>query len=124
MSMSVGEKVIIALLLDIHKNLGVKGDVDAKAIHSALYSGNLWSLEWDLSYFLGQDEPSEDVVKETTKILDMWRIIEGSLANLSGPELKRVKEDSYPFFDDEGTGLRRIMEPNARALPPFWRGLD
>lgn len=45
MKLSNSERLILVMLSDLYKKLGVKGAVDPDFVQSAIYSGNPWGLE-------------------------------------------------------------------------------
>ena len=82
-SLSPGEKLILLMLCDLQDHLKVKSDTDTALVREAIYSGNLWGLEWGMpGIFHGHETPSA-VVLETTDILAMWERLEQSYENLS-----------------------------------------
>lgn len=90
MQLSDGEKIIISMLADIHKHLGINGGVDAKRLEASLFSDNLWSLKWDYSGLFGGSEPSEETIKQTADILQMWEILETSYSSLGAADKAAV----------------------------------
>lgn len=105
MRLSDGEKIIIALLADIHKGLKIKGEIDVKGLMAAIYGGHLWSLKWDWTGLLHDYEADPEVVSQTTDILDMWSFIEQCFANLSDDDKAKVRaanhgdDPKFPGFD-------------------------
>jgi uncharacterized protein YfbU (UPF0304 family) len=95
MKLSDGEKIIIALLADIHKSLKIEGDSDIKRVMSAIYGGHLWGLKWDMTGLLHDYEADPDVVSQTCSILDMWDFIEFSFADLADGDKERVREANF-----------------------------
>ena len=85
MTLSDGEKLIIALLCDIHKGLKLKGDVDVDAIRSTI---------------LGV--PAADCAREVDAILEMWSSIERGYKHLSAVEKEQVEAEAGPL----GRGVR------------------
>lgn len=95
MKLTDGEKIIIALLADIHKGLKIKGEMDTDKLMQAIYGGHLWALKWDMTGLLHDYEADPEVVKQTTDILDMWDFIEFSFADLSEADKQRVREANF-----------------------------
>lgn len=91
MKLTDGEKVIIALLADIHKGLKIQGEIDVDRLMASVYGGHLWSLKWDMSGLLHEHEDSPDAVRQTVDILDMWDMVELSFADLGDDEKARVR---------------------------------
>jgi hypothetical protein len=44
MKFSDGEKLIIVMLAEIYKAMGIKGNIDPDLVQSAISAGNLWGL--------------------------------------------------------------------------------
>jgi hypothetical protein len=68
---------------DLHDHFKVKSDTDTKLVREAIYSGNLWGLEWGMSGVFHGHETSTAVVDETADVLAMWERLEQSYQNLS-----------------------------------------
>lgn len=86
MQLTDGERLIIAMLCDVMKGLGAKGEFDPEFVAQAIYSGNTWALTNKYSSVFGGTK-SDKTVREVYDILDMWAIIEAA----GGP--------SFPGFD-------------------------
>ena len=97
MQLTSGEKIIIAMLADLHKALKIEGEIDTDQLMAAIYNGHLWSLEWDYSGLLHANEASPVHVKETTDILDMWDFIEVAFEQLNDEGKARVKAENNNF---------------------------
>lgn len=92
MKLTDGEKLIIALLADLKSGAD---EIDSERVMSAIARGNLWSLRWDHgSLFDADEEPSQDVIDETFKILSMWERIEDSFDTLTEADKVRVREEN------------------------------
>jgi uncharacterized protein YfbU (UPF0304 family) len=82
-TLSPGEKLILLMLSDLHDHLKIKSETDTKLLREAIFSGNLWGLEWAMSgVFHGHETPTV-VVDETANILTMWDRLEQSYESLS-----------------------------------------
>jgi len=82
-TLSPGEKLILLMLSDLIDQLKVKTDTDTKLIREAIYSGNLWGLEWEMSGVFHGPETSKAIVEETVNFLSMWEKLEQSYKSLS-----------------------------------------
>ena len=97
MRLSNAEKIILLLLADIYEHLDIEG-VNPELIREAIYSNNLWALEWYFQMVPFDDEPvSHEVVHEVVDILEMWNAIEVSYEQLSQEERERVAAEAEPF---------------------------
>ncbi|SEL86862.1 hypothetical protein SAMN05443999_1098 [Roseovarius azorensis] len=95
MKLTDGEKIIIAMLADVHKALKIEGETDVKHLMESIYSGNLWSLDWDWQGLLGAKETPDHVVKETADILDMWSLLETAYERLEEADKDKVKAANH-----------------------------
>jgi uncharacterized protein YfbU (UPF0304 family) len=82
-NLSLGEKLILLMLADLHDHLKIKSDTNTELVREAIHSGNLWGLETGMSgVFHGHETPNA-VVDETVNILTMWERLEVSYQSLS-----------------------------------------
>ena len=102
MKLTDSERLILAMLAEIHKALKIKDGFDPDFILQAITSGQSWSLDWQYGgSVIGVDEVPDQVVTETCDILDAWFIIESSYAQLDDTEKQRVDAadfNSAPHF--------------------------
>lgn len=97
MKLSDGEKLILAVLADIHKHLKIQGEIDSKFLIDTLFSGNLWGLSWRYDSLLSSEFKNPPAVEETCDILTMYRNITHSFESLSPAEQQEVKKKTNPF---------------------------
>ena len=95
MKLTDGEKIIIAMLADIHKAMGIRGETDLNLLMESIYGGHLWALKWDMPGLLHDHEDDENFVSETCDILDMWCFIERSFDQLDADEKVQVRDANY-----------------------------
>lgn len=94
--MTKGEKLILAMLADVHKALKVDGEIDPEFVMSAIYGGHYWAMDWELSGLLHDHVDREAHLKEVVDALDMWSFIEEAAEDLSPDEIKALP--SQPVF--------------------------
>ncbi|PHM68399.1 YfbU family protein [Xenorhabdus kozodoii] len=101
------EKLILLMLCDLYEKNNIEGDIDHNFIRDAIYEHQTWAIPWKHSGipFEHQDTPSD--VKTVFDILDMWRVIEYSYAELNEDEKNKLAVDAEPF-----------------GRNPFFRGFD
>lgn len=112
MKLSDGEKLILVMLCDLHRKLGVKGDINPKFVLSAIDSGNLWGLEDHYQGILQAEEKERDTVREVGDILDMWWQMEVVYKKFTEAEKSKIAADVGPLgkevtfrgFDGNGEG--------------------
>jgi uncharacterized protein len=97
MELSNGEKLILAMLSDIHEHLQIQGDIDPKVVKAAIWGDKAWGLTWEYSWlFRGRNE-TPDNVKEVVNIMEMWSIIESYYDRLSPEDKELVKKEAHPY---------------------------
>lgn len=97
MQLSNGEKLILAMLSDIHEHLKVEGDIDPKVVKAAIWGNKTWGLAWEFSWLFPEGNQTPESVKEVVDILEMWSIIESYYDRLSPEEQEVVKKSAYPY---------------------------
>lgn len=91
MSLSDGEKLIVHLLLDVHRRLELN-TVDHELIQNAVIYGDMWALKAKYPGIFG-DSPERNPkdIQFVHDALSMWRIIEESYAHLSEDDQAKVR---------------------------------
>ncbi len=97
MTLSDGEKLIIVMLADLGKKVGVKGEVDPDFVTDAIFHGNLWALKWEYSGLFEAEETPDSTVKEVVDILDMWSFVEAGFRGLTPAEKQKLDRD-VPYY--------------------------
>ena len=104
---SDGEKLLLWMMGDLYKKLGVRGEINADFVTSALSDGHLWALKWELQGVFDADSDRDETVTEVVEILDMWSSIESGIASLKKSDIaaaskvlgRDVGEYRFPGFD-------------------------
>lgn len=97
MQINDAEKLILAMLCDIHTHLKIEGEIDPKLVQSALYNDHTWGLMWAYpSLYEGRSEKPA-AVKEVVEILDMWSQIETYYGRLSAEDKATIKTEALPY---------------------------
>ena len=94
MQLSDGEKLILLMLSQIHEHLKIKSDTDTALVKEAIYSGNLWGLEWGMPGVFHGSETPEGVVREMVHILAMWERLEQSFKGLNAADKEWLTKNS------------------------------
>ena len=128
MKLSDGEKLIVAMLADIHKHLQINGEVDADRVKKSLLSNHMWSLKWDYPGIFDGEEPDQEVIEETGDFLSMWEWIETSYNTLLPHEQADVQAQNHgtaPTFrgfdgnNERHYGVARHMIDVLHSWPGF-----
>jgi len=94
MKLSDGEKLILVMLSELCQKLKTGNEDDAKLVQEAIYSGNLWGLEWAFPGIFHDSEPTEEMLHTTVDILDMWSFLERGHEALSPADKGRVGKEA------------------------------
>lgn len=100
MQLSDGEKLIILMLTELYEKLGIEGEVEPDFIKSALFGDHLWGIRWKYIGIPFNDAEDPPVVREVVEILDMWRFIELSYAELDPEQKGQLAREAKPFGED------------------------
>jgi uncharacterized protein YfbU (UPF0304 family) len=124
------ERLILVMLCEIYKKLGIDGDIDPEFVLNTLYSGQHWGFEWKYDNLLRAEGADEKTVDETSDFLDMWYILETSFENLPKEDKERVQNGNiltrdgvkFPGFDlnnDPHFGVARYLIEDMKRFDHF-----
>ena len=71
-ALSPGDRLITALLCDIHKHLNVNGEINAQFVKEAISDGHFWALEREYHALIQATPVDNAIATEAIAILDMW----------------------------------------------------
>jgi len=98
MKISDGEKIILLMLSEIYKKIGIKdGEIDPEFIKSVIFNDQIWGLSWKYTGIPFEDTKTPEIVNEVVNILDMWSFIEDSYEELSAKDKNKLSKDVEPF---------------------------
>ncbi len=97
MKISDSEKLILMMLSDIYDKLKIDGGIDPDFIRNAIYTENTWALRHKYSGIPFEDNETPPIVREVFDILDMWRMIEFSYAELNNEDKEFVEKEAILF---------------------------
>ena len=89
---SDGEKLIIAMLADLHKEER-RREIDPSEVMEAIYGGHLWALKWEMQGLFHNHVDSPGVVSLVNDVLDMWTFIEEAVEKFSSTERKKLVDE-------------------------------
>lgn len=104
------QKLIVALLTEIHEALDIKNGLDPVFIQDKVSSGRVWALHWKYpNLFQGGGEPPVNV-QFVASVLDLWERLEHSHASLNQEGVATLTALSpvygervqFPGFDGNG----------------------
>lgn len=130
------QKLIVALLTDIHAALNIQNSVDPVFVQDAVMSGRTWALRWQYpGIFQGAADTPADV-KFVADVLQLWQRIEESYAQLGDDDRAEVETKANPFgthvvfpgFDGNGSdgdayGTAHVLIEQLGRWPGF-KGRD
>lgn len=92
MQISKAEKLIIAMLADIHHNAVPKGtgNIDPEFVTKVI-DHHSWALKWKYSFLLSDEEDCDpEVALQVARHLNMWSTVEASFDKLSEADRNEV----------------------------------
>lgn len=120
MKLTKPEKLMLAMLSEIHEKLEINSDIDAKFVKRAIYTDNTWALDWQYSGLLGDDaDPNPQVVKDVVNYLDMWSFIEASQKKFTPTEAASVKAAAEPHGSVKYQGFDGNNEATHMSVASF-----
>lgn len=91
------QKLIITMLAEIHDQLKITDGVNPQFVQEMITGGNSWALRWQYpGIFQGPSETPRQV-KRVRDVLDMWEVLERTVAALSPEEQARLDELCRPI---------------------------
>jgi uncharacterized protein len=100
MNLSEGEKLILVMLCDIYKALGLKGAVDPDTLKPLILAPEVNNAH--ATNGAARDQDRTAVATEVSEILDMWSAIERGYKHLTVDEKHNVEVEAGPL----GRGVR------------------
>ncbi len=102
MNLSEGERLILAMLCDIHKALNLKGTIDPDKLKPLILEAQGNDAVRAANGTPGNHRDRTAVATEVSEILDMWSAIERGYKHLSVDEKRNVEAEAGPL----GRGVR------------------
>jgi len=103
MNLSEGERLILAMLCDIHKALNLKGAIDPDTLKPLILEAGSNGAARGVNGAAGNHHRDRTAVAtEVSEILDMWSAIERGYKRLSVDEKRNVEAEAGPL----GRGVR------------------
>jgi uncharacterized protein len=102
MNLSEGERLILAMLCDIHKALNLKGAIDPDTLKPLILGPETNGTARAGNSTPGHHPNRTEVASEVSEILNMWSAIERGYKHLSAEEKRNVEAEAGPL----GRGVR------------------
>jgi uncharacterized protein YfbU (UPF0304 family) len=102
MNLSEGERLILAMLCDIHKALNLKGTIDPDILKTLILDTGSNGTMRGANGASGNHGDRTTITTEVSEILDMWSAIERGYKHLSVEEKREVEIGAGPL----GRGVR------------------
>ena len=102
MNLSEGERLILAMLYDIHKALNITGTIDPETLKPLIAGPGSNGTAHTGNGTAGHHRNRTEVASEVSEILDMWSVIERGYKHLSAEEKRNVEAEAGPL----GRGVR------------------
>ena len=100
MKLTPAEKLIIQMLADTMTALKVPSDLKPEFITKAISTGNTWAISARYHGFDSDSEPTPDVISHVHDVLQLWSVIERSVAELSPEDRAKLETEAEPFGKD------------------------
>ncbi|WP_116827344.1 YfbU family protein [Pseudomonas syringae] len=110
MDFSNEQKLIIALLTDIHSKLEIKDGLDPAFVNDKVQSGHTWALRWQYPGVFSEGYETPSKVRFVVRVLDLWERIEFSVKDLSSDQRTQLAAiaplhgDNPKFSGFDGNG--------------------
>jgi uncharacterized protein YfbU (UPF0304 family) len=114
LQLSEGERLILLMLCEIKEHLKLKDGTDTELVKEAIYSGNIWGLDWGMPGVFHGSETPESVVTEMVHILAMWQRLEESFNSLTTEEKEWLAKESdlgkdVKFYGFDGNSQIEVL---------------
>lgn len=109
---SLGERLILGMLADVHKATKGPKESDPNFVMSAIYGGHYWAFDWELPGLIHDHVDSRSDVKFVVDTLDMWAFIEEAAESFSDEEKEALpRQPTFLGFDGNNeTSLMGIAQ--------------
>ncbi len=94
------QKLIIAMLCDMHEKLNIENGIDPVFVRDAVDRGHFWALRRVYTGVLHDHVVDEATVDEVSRILEMWSYIESAYAALSPQKQAELEKAADVFGKD------------------------
>lgn len=95
---SDGEKMLMLMMGDIYKHLGIKdAETNPQFLAEVIYGGHYWAPKWDMQGVFHDhvDDPAD--LSHVVDVLDMWSFIEEAYERFSPAERAQIAADVGPL---------------------------
>lgn len=97
MEFSNEQKLIVALLTEIHSELNIQDGLDPEFIQRAVNGNQSWALGWKYPGIFEETDEDPRAVKFVADVLDMWSLLESSFNSLDDDARRVVADAAGPF---------------------------
>lgn len=109
---SGSEKLLLMMICEIYKQVGIVGEFNPAFIEEAVYRGHCWALKWKYGTIFHDHERDPKIADEVFDILKMWSAVERCYGGLSVNDRARIQDDlrilgddiKFPGFDGNSEG--------------------
>lgn len=97
MEFSNEQKLIIALLTEIHSKLDIRDGLDAEFVQKSVRDNQGWALGWRYPGLFEETDEDPHQVQFVADVLDMWSVLETSYAALDKADRNLLAKSADPF---------------------------
>lgn len=119
MQLSNAERLMLAMLCEIHEASGVRNGINSALVRKALESGNDWAIPADVQLPWRDESGNPPHVTHVLDILDMWSTIEDSYAALRPDETTRYASETGHTYDPQFPGFHEHSEFDEHSAARF-----
>ena len=105
MQLSDAERLMLALLCEIHEASDAKGGVNSSLVKKALCSGNEWAITAEVQLPWKGDASNPPYVSHVLDVLDMWLFLEDTYASLTAEDAVRFRRETGHEYDPQFPGF-------------------
>ncbi|MDP6709536.1 MAG: YfbU family protein [Alphaproteobacteria bacterium] len=94
---SDGEKLLLMMLSEVHRHLGIEDGLEPDFIERAITGGHHWAMAWKYPGIFHRMADDVPPIREVVEILTMWSLIETAYDKLSQKNKDLVETEAAPF---------------------------
>lgn len=119
MQLSNAERLMLAMLCEMHEASAVTNGINSTLVRKALESGNEWAIPADTQLPWSDGASNPPHVTHVLDVLDMWSSIEDSYAALTSGETARYAADTGHTYDPQFPGFHEHSEADEHSAARF-----
>ena len=95
---SDGEKMLMLMMGDLYKHLGIKNaETNPQFLAEVIYGGHYWAPKWDMQGVFHDHVDDPEDLKHVVDVLDMWSFVEEAYERFTSAERAQIEKDAGPL---------------------------